>query len=108
MTRAENTSTVESRPKPTSAIEDATAPATIATTASVTFQATVAQASKRARRSKLAEVGEFGMSGLAAAVQLDVAWLADQRHSVARSDSRRRVLADQPGGELQRDHSQVR
>jgi hypothetical protein len=45
----------------------------------------VAQASKRARRSKLAEVGEFGMSGLTAAVQLDVAWLADQRHSGQRT-----------------------
>ena len=34
--------------------------------------------------------------------------LADQRYSAARSDSRRGVLADQPGGELQRDRSQVR
>jgi hypothetical protein len=50
MTEADNTSTVESNPKPTSAIDEAATPDTIATTASTGFHAIVAHANPSAMR----------------------------------------------------------
>src|ERR671910_2949445 len=84
MTTADSTSTVESNPNPTRAVEEATAPATIATTASIVFQAIVAHANPSAIRWRRRRSGSAARSRTCTAIACPLRATADPRRSPMR------------------------